>query len=195
MSAEKIIQIERSHRRVLLAALAAIGVFGLYRWILAPHTDHLFAAQRYNSALDEAIHKVGYLGGIQEMKKSKIEELTKESDHQRNQLFTPQEMRQFFASLPSVINHAGCAVQSVSSVQETQKNQLSDGSGITAKKASVIFIGGYNEIIKLFGLLQDSEKKVWIESLRIDTGGAGKLKCQILLTLYCIERVESTLYE
>jgi hypothetical protein len=139
--------------------------------------------------------KVGFLGNIQEMKKSKIEELTKESNHQRNQLFTPQEMRQFFASLPSVINQAGCVVQSVSSVPEMQKNQQNDGSGIMAKKASVIFTGGYNEIIKLFGLLQDSEKKVWIESLRIDTGGAGKLKCQILLTLYCIERVESTLYE
>jgi hypothetical protein len=195
MSAEKLIQIERSHRRVLLAALAVIAVFGLYRWILAPHTEHLFAAQKYNSTLDEAISKVGFLGNVQEMKKTKIEELTKESSNQRNQLFTPQEVRQFFASLPSVINQAGCVVQSVSSVPDTQKNQQGNSSGITAKKASVIFVGGYNEIIKLFGLLQDSEKKVWIESLRIDTGGAGKLKCQILLTIYCVERVESTLYE
>jgi hypothetical protein len=195
MSAEKLIQIERSHRRVLLSAIAVIAVFGLYRWILAPHTEQLLAAQKYNSTLDEAIRKVGFLGSVQEMKKSKIEELTKEANHQRNQLFTPQEVRQFFASLPAVINQAGCIVQSVSSVPETQKNQQNDGSGIAARKASVSFTGGYNEIIKLFESLRDSEKKVWIESLKIDTGGAGKLKCQILLTLYCIERVESSIYE
>jgi hypothetical protein len=75
--------------------MAIIAVFGLYRWILAPHTEELLAAQKYNSALDEAIRKTGFLGSLQQMKRSKIEELTNESNQQRNQLFSLQEMRQF----------------------------------------------------------------------------------------------------
>jgi hypothetical protein len=97
--------------------------------------------------------------------------------------------------LPSLVNQSGCVIQSVSAVPETQKNQQGDGSGIAPKKANVIFTGGYNDIINFLGLLQNYERKVWIESVRMDTGGAGKLKCQVLLTLYCVERVEITLYE
>ena len=74
MSVEKIISIERSHRRVLLIALAAVVVFALYQWILAPHTSQLLAAQRYNSSLDAAIHKAEFMSTVIEQKKTKIEE-------------------------------------------------------------------------------------------------------------------------
>jgi Tfp pilus assembly protein PilO len=195
MSVEKFTQIERSHRRVLLIAIAVIAVFGLYRWILAPHTNQLLAAQRYNYSLDAAIHKADFMRTVLENKKTKIEELAKESDQLRNQLFTQNEARRFLGYLPSVATQSGCAVLSVSAVPDAQRNPESDGTGIIPKKANVTFIGGYNDIIKFFGALQNYERKVWIESVRIDAGGAGKLKCQVLLTLYCIERVENTLYE
>jgi len=191
MSVEKITSIERSHRRVLLIALAAILVFALYRWILAPHTNQLLASQRYNSSLDSAIRKADFMRTAMENKKTKIEELTKESDRLRNQLFTPQEVRQFFASLPAAVRQTGCIIQSVSAVPDTQRNPQGDGLSIVAKKATVIVTGGYNNLIKFLEGLQTSEHKVWIESVRIDAGGAGKLKCQVLLTLYCIERVET----
>ena len=193
MSVEKIISIERSHRRVLLIALAAIVVFALYQWILAPHTSQLLAAQRYNSSLDAAIHKTEFMSTVLEKKKAKVEELTKESDHLRNQLFTRNEARWFFASLPSVAAQSGCVVVSVSS--NAQQNTQDDTPAIVAKKATVNIIGGYNGITKFIGALQNYERKVWIESVRVDAGGAGKLKCQVLLTVYCIERVENTLYE
>ena len=192
---KKLSSIERSHRRVLLMALAAIVVFALYRWILAPHTSQLMAAQRYNSSLDAAIHKADFMRTDIENKKTKIEELTKESDRLRNQLFTQNEARRFFASLPSVAAQSGCAVVSVSSVPNAQQNTQNDTPAIVAKKATVTIIGGYNGITKFIGALQNYERKVWIESVRIDAGGAGKLKCQVLLTIYCIERVENSLYE
>jgi Tfp pilus assembly protein PilO len=191
MSVEKFIRIERSHRRVLLIAITVIAVFGLYRWILAPHTEQLLAAERYNSTLNEVIHKAGVIGDLQEAKKSKIEELAKESDRLRNQLFTPHGVRQFLASLPSVANQAGCAAQSVIAVPDTPQNSQSDGSGIVAKKATVIVTGGYNDLIKFFEALQTSEHKVWIDSVTIDSGAAGKLKCQVMLALYCLEHVEN----
>ena len=195
MSVEKFIQIERSHRRVLLVALAAIVVFALYQWILAPHTRQLLAAQKYNSSLDAAIHKADFMRATVENKKTKIEELTKESDRLRNQLFTQNEARRFFASLPSVVTQSGCAVLSVSAMPNAQQNTQDGTPAITPKKATVTIVGGYNGITKFIGALQDYERKVWIESVRIDAGGAGKLKCQVLLTVYCVERMENTLYE
>jgi len=73
----------------LLIALAAIAVFGLYRWILAPHTSQLLAAQRYNASLDATHYTKAELSGARfmEKKKTKIAELTKESERLRNQLF------------------------------------------------------------------------------------------------------------
>jgi Tfp pilus assembly protein PilO len=191
MSVEKITSIERSHRRVLLIALAAIVVFAMYRWVLAPHTNQLLAAQRYNASLDTAIRKADSMRKAVENKKTKIEELTKESDRLRNQLFTQNESRRFFASLPSVAAQSGCAVLSVSAGPDTQN----DNPAISSKKAMVTIVGGYGGITSFIGTLQNYERKVWIESVRIDAGGAGKLKCQILLTVYCIERVENSLYE
>jgi Tfp pilus assembly protein PilO len=193
MSVEKIISIERSHRRVLLMAMAAIVVFALYQWILAPHANQLMAAQKYNFSLDVAIHKADLMRTDMENKKAKIAELTKESDRLRNQLFTQNEARRFFASLPSVVVQSGCAVVSVSSTPNTQQNTQNDTPAIVAKKATVTIIGGYNGITKFINTLQNHERKVWIESVRIDAGGAGKLKCQVLLTVYCIERVENSL--
>jgi Tfp pilus assembly protein PilO len=191
MLAEKIIQINRSHRRVLLVSLVVIAAVAMYRWILSPYTGQLLAAQKYNCTLDSAIHKAGVMGTLLEAKKAKTGELTKKSDRLRNQLFTPQEARQFFSSLPAAVRQTGCVTQSVSTAPETQRGSQNGGSGIVARKATVTVIGGYNDIIKFLEGLQASEHKVWIESVRIDAGVAGKLKCQVLLTLYCIERVET----
>lgn len=197
ISVEKITGIERSHRRVLLVAMAAIAVFALYRWILAPHTNQLLAAQRYNSSLDEAIQKADLMRSDMENKKIRIEELTRESDRLRNQLFTQNEARRFFAFLPSLAVQSGCAVMSVSSASDSQQNaqNTQDTPAIAGKKATVTIVGRYNGITDFIGALQNYEHKVWIESVKIDAGGAGKLKCQVLVAIYCVERVENSLYE
>jgi Tfp pilus assembly protein PilO len=191
MSVEKIIQIERSHRRVLFGALSVIGVFGLYRWILAPHTEQLLAAQRYERSLDETIRKADFMVSAQDSKKAKIEQLAKECEQSRNQLFKPMEARQFFASIPSVAGQAGCVIQTVSTSPDSQQNTQNDSPIVAVRKAAVTFIGGYNDVIKFLAALQNYEKKVWIESVRMEAGGAGKLKCQMSLTIYCIERLEN----
>jgi Tfp pilus assembly protein PilO len=195
VSVEKITSIERSHRRVLLIAIAVIAVFGLYRWILMPHTNKLLAAQRYSSSLDAAISKVEALRVAIGNKKAKIEELTKDANKQRNQIFTQNETRRFLSSLPGIATQAGCAVMSITALPNAQQNTQGDTHAIVPKKSMVTITGGFNNITKFIGALQNYERKVWIESLRIDAGGAGKLKCQVLLTVYCIERAENSLYE
>jgi Tfp pilus assembly protein PilO len=198
MLVDKITQINRSHRRVLLVALAVIASVGLYRWILAPYQGQLLAAQRYESALDGALNKAGILGTTLEEKKSKLEELTKKSERLRNEVFTANEVREFFASLQNTVCQAGCVIQSVSEIPDSrsgEQNQAEDGSNVVARKAVVTIVGGYNNIIEFLKKLRTSERKVWIESVRMDAGGDGKLKCQAVLTLYCINRVETPFYE
>ncbi len=199
MLVDKIVQLERSHRRVLLIALVVVAAVGLYRWILAPYNGQLLAAQQYESALDSAIHKTDVLSTTLKAKRAKIEELTRESARLRDRLFTPGEARNFFAFLPAVAHRAGCAIQSVSSVPEQRggsQSQPEDSSGIIGKKAVVTVIGGYNNIVGFLNELQTAERKVWIESVKLGTGdNLGKLKCQVVLTIYCIDSLETTLYE
>jgi Tfp pilus assembly protein PilO len=199
MLADKIIQLERSPRRVLLVALVVVAAVGLYRWILAPYSGQLLAAQRYESALDSTIRKADVLGTTLKVKRAKAEELTRESAWLRDRLFTPVEVRDFFASLQTTAQRAGCAIQSVSSVPEQRggsQNQPEDGSGIVGKKAVVTVIGGYNDIVGFLKELQTAERKVWIESVKLGTGDdVGKLRCQVVLTLYCVNSLETTLYE
>jgi Tfp pilus assembly protein PilO len=197
MSVEKIVQLERSKRRVLLGALVVIAGVALYRWILSPYSVHLLAAQYYKSTLDNAMHKTEVLGMTLRAKREKVGELTEEFDRRQNELFTPDEIQKFFGSLQTIARRAGCTVQSVTSVTEGRRgsqDQQKDASGIVGKKTVIVVSGGYSDITKFIGEVQGYQHKIWIESFKLDTGGkAGKLKCQVVLTLYCIERVEATL--
>ena len=207
MSVEKIIQLNgfnklaanRTYRRVLLLALVVIATVGLYRWILAPYGGQLLAAQKYDFALGSVLRKARVLGKTLEAKKNKLEELTAESARLRGELFAPDEMRVFFASLPAAAGRTGCAIQSINTPSEQRGGSISppaEGSGIIEKKAIVTFTGGYGNIIGLIKELQTCQRKVWIDSVRIDTGGnAGKLKCQLTLTLYCVDNMETVSYE
>jgi Tfp pilus assembly protein PilO len=187
MRVENNIKLTSSSRRTLLAAIGIIAMFGLYRWILWPYSAQLFAAQQQEAALDKNIEKAESLSREIEMKKAKIEQLSKETDRLRNELFTVDEAREFFASLATIGNQAGCIIQSVS-LPTGQKNTGEDKSGIVGKKATVIVVGGYNDIVRFLDRIMSWPHRIWIESVGIDVGGnTGKLKCQMLLTFYCIE--------
>jgi len=196
MLADKLKHLDSSSRRALLMGLVVLTAVAIYCWLLSPFRNQLLAAQRYNSTLDSSIHKVRVLDTTLEAKKAKLEEMRKAFARLRNELFTQDEARDFLATLPTMIRSTGCVVQSLSSNPEQRggsQNQP-DNSGIAGKKASVTVIGGYNSIVKLFDNLQTSKRKVWIESVRMDTG-AGKLKCQMMLTLYCVDSMETIVYE
>ena len=66
--------------------------------------------------------KSDFWARYQELKKAKIEELTTESDQQRNQLFSSSAGAAVFRIFTVCCQPAGCVVQSVSAVPETQKN-------------------------------------------------------------------------
>jgi Tfp pilus assembly protein PilO len=197
MLVDKIIQLDRSKRRVLLGALVVFAAIALYRYILSPYGNQLMAAQRYKTTLDEAIHKSKSLDTILKAKKEKVQKLSEQFNQKREELFTPVETQKFFGSVQTIARNAGCLVQSVSSIQDSRLGQQTeqDASGITGKKAVIDVVGGFGNIEKFMKELQSYQHKIWIESFKMDTGNAGKLKCQVTLTLYCIEHLEATFYE
>lgn len=182
----------------MLSSLVLIAAIALYRWILSPYSGQLLAAQRYKWTLDSTIHKAKVLGTTINAKREKVKELTTEFDRRQNELFTQGEAQGFFTSLQAIARRAGCVIQSVTSVVEDRpgsQNQR-DASGIIGKKAVVTVNGGYGDIIRFLRELQTYQRKIWIESFKMDAGGnSGKLKCQVVLMLYCIERAEATSYE
>jgi Tfp pilus assembly protein PilO len=190
MLVEKNIKLDRSSRRVLLAALGVIAVVGLYRWILRPYGSQLYAAHRHEAALDENIRKADFLGMTLKKNKATLEQMSKETQRLRGEFFTVEEARVFFASLATIGKQAGCVIQSVTLPpgQSGAAEQASDTSGVFSKKASVTVVGGYNNIVRFLDKITGWQRRIWIESVSIDIdGGSGKLKCQALLTLYCIE--------
>ena len=199
MSIDRITQLNRSPRRVLLFALTFIAAIALYRWILSPYSTQLWAAQQYKSALNSVLHKTSVLSTSLQDKKAKIDKLAKESVRLRNQLFTWAEARSFLASLPNIANQVGCTVQSVSSLADERRNaqnQEDGSSGIVGRKAVITVTGGYGNIVKLLRELQNYERKVWIETLKMDiSGNTGKLQCQMTLAIYCVEHLEIVSYE
>jgi Tfp pilus assembly protein PilO len=192
MSVEKNIKLDRSSRRVLLAAIGVVAVVGLYRW---PYSNQLFAAQRCEAALDENIRRADVLGMTLKKQKADVEKMSKEAEQLRSELFTVGEARAFFASLATIGSQTGCVIQSVS-LPPGQKNiaeQVGDESGIVSRKAIITILGGYNNIVRFLDMIMSWQHKVWIESVSIDIDSkTGKLKCQALLTLYCAERMESS---
>lgn len=199
MSVDKIIQLNRTKRRALLIALVVVAAVGLYRWILAPYGSQLLAAQKYDFSLSSVLRKARILATTLEAHKTKLEEMAAESVRLRSELFMPGEMRSFFSSLPAVAARTGCLIQSINTPPEQQgglRDQPTDGSGIIVKKAVVSVTGGYVNIVRFIEELQTYQRKVWIDSVRLETGAnAGKLKCQLTLTLYCVDNMETASYE
>ena len=122
MSVERNIKLDRSSRRVLLAALGVIAVFGLYRWILWPYSSQLYAAQQHEAALDDNIQKADFLDMTLKKKKAELEKMSKQAEQLRNELFTVGEARKFFASLATIGSQTGGRVLLFLSTDDIWRN-------------------------------------------------------------------------
>ena len=192
--AKRITGINRSSRRIVLAGLVVIVAVAMYRWIVTPFTTQLMAAQQYDSTLDAAVNKLTGLGSTIEAKRAKLEKLTRQAELKKDELFNPEQVRGFFATLQPMAEKAGCTVQSISLVPEksgqSDKGPKSDSS-IAGKKVVVAFMGGFGNVNMFLSKLQTYESKVWIESVSMNVADyTGRLRCQVVLAIYCTNLAE-----
>jgi Tfp pilus assembly protein PilO len=184
--------LNRSTRTTLFSALIVIASIAMYDWIVAPHVTCLSASQQYESVVSSAVEKNKAVARDIETKTKKLEELHQQLVMSRGLLFTHNEAEEFFSNLQTVAEGTGCTVHALSLVgnksssQDTRKAE--ETSGITANSATVTVSGHYNNIFAFVEKLQNSAKKIWLDSfdMTVVDFSSGQLECSMTITIYII---------
>ncbi len=192
MLIDDIAKFNRSSRIAVSAALVVIAAIAMYNWTVAPHTGYLFAAYRYESAIDNISKKSKVISETLKIKKKKLQQLRERFVELQSTLFTPDEAKEFFSDLEVISEGAGCIVYSLNfakggPVLKAEKSE--NALGIVANSAMLSVVGIYGNIIKLVERLQARTQKVWIDSVKMETfsGNPDRLKCDMTITIYTIE--------
>lgn len=195
MLPEHLTKSTRPARTALLAAIVLIGAVAGYNWIVAPHRNYLIAAQRYESAVGRLERKNQTIRHDLTVKGKKLEELQEKFRQTHLELFDPVEAGRFFTNIQTKSEEAGCIVSlltfSTGSPASEEKRSKSNHY-ITKQQAKLSVLGDYANIVALMDKLQDSPKKVCIESVGInaDDDGTVHLECKMTVTIYVIHRKE-----
>lgn len=195
MLREHLTKSKRPARTALLAAIVLIGAVAGYNWIVAPHRNYLMAAQRYESAVGRLERKNQTIRHDLTVKGKKLEELQEKFRQTHLELFDPVEAGRFFTNIQTKSEEAGCIVSlmtfSTGSPASEEKHSKSNYY-ITKQQAILSVFGNYANIAALMDKLQDSSKKVCIDSVEIkaDDHGTVHLECEMTVTIYVIRRKE-----
>jgi len=193
-------KLNHSSRNVISAALVITVAVAAYGQIVAPHTTYLFAAQRYESVIGNVAEKNKAISDTVEDKKKQLQELREQLVQLQSELFTSDEVKEFFSDLQPICEQTGCtlyALNFITSESDRQDQQSEDASGIVAKSAVLSVIGEYENITKLVKRLQIRTQKVWISSVVMETisGDSPQIRCGITITVYTIQDKGAVLYE
>ena len=182
-------------RTALLAAFVLIGAVAVYNRIVRPHRNYLMAAQQYESVVDHLGRKNQTIRDDLTVKRKKIEELQEKFRQTHLELFDPVEAGQFFSHIQDKSEEAGCIVSLLifsTGNLASGENRSKSNHYITKEQAKLTLFGGYANIVALIDKLQDSPKKVCIDSVGInaDDQGTVHLECEMTVTIYVIHRKE-----
>ncbi|HUT46540.1 MAG TPA: type 4a pilus biogenesis protein PilO [Sedimentisphaerales bacterium] len=195
MLPEHLTKSKRSAKTAMFAALVLIGTVAVYNRIVTPHRNYLMAAQQYESAVDHLDRKNQTIRQNLAVKRKKLEELQEKFRQTNLELFDPVEAGRFFSHIQDKSEEAGCIVSlltfSTGSLASGEKRSKSNHY-ITKEHAKLSVLGGYANIVALMDKLQDSPKKVCIDSVGInaDDQDTVHLECEMTVTIYVIHRKE-----
>ena len=200
MLPEHLTKSTRSARTAMFAALVLIGAVAAYNWTVAPHRNYLMAAQQYESAVGHLERKNQTILHDLTVKKNKLEELQEKFRQTHLGLFEPVEAERFFTNIQTKCEEAGCIVSQLTfspGSLATEKKRSKSNHYITKQQAKLSVLGGYTNIVTLMDKLQDSPKKVCIDSVGInaDNQGTVHLECEMAITIYVIHRKEDVQHD
>jgi hypothetical protein len=192
-------KLNRLTQSSVFAALIVIAVVAMYKWIVTPHINCLFAAEQYDSAMDGVAQKNEDIVREIKVESKKLEKLSQQFVQSGDKLFTPDQVKEFFGALQAILEDAGCTVHSlnlVASKSRDKNKQPDSASGMVANSTMLSVSGGYNSIIRLVEGLQNHTPKVWVDSFEMEIVdfGAGRLKCDMTITIYTIQNKEAVLW-
>jgi hypothetical protein len=198
MLVHNLAKLSPSSRNAFSVSLIVITALATYNWVAAPHTNYLFAAQRYESVMDKIIAENKVIGSTVKVKKKKLQELQEQSVELLSTLFTPDKATEFFSDLQAISEETGCIVYSLNFVDSkpgTKGGQPEPTAGVVTKSAILSVVGVYRNITRLIRRLQSRTQKVWIDSLKIRTldRGLDRARCDITITICTVENEEAAL--
>jgi hypothetical protein len=188
-------------RSVGLASLVLIGTVACYNWFVAPHTNYLRAAQRYESTAEDLARKNSVMtAGIAE-KKRKLARLQAEFAQARELVFDGAGAKDFFNAIEAAAEKAGCAVLSLTFPSTDKKpDSRRRGGFLRGEHAKLSVLGDYGGIIALMDEFQNRRERVVIDSISIEsTGNPGaperRLDCRMNVTVYIMQDEEASIHE
>jgi hypothetical protein len=191
-------KLSHSSRNAVSISLIVIAALGMYKLIVAPHANYLFAAQRYGFVVDDVVKENKVIDNKVKIKKKKLQELQEQHVELQNTLFTPDKAREFFSDLQVISEETGCIVYSLNllnSKKNTKNRQPKQTAGVVTQSALLSVVGVYKDIPKLIQRLQARTQKVWVDSVKIQTldGSSSQARCDITITICAIENEETSL--
>lgn len=174
---------------VMLVAIA------MYNWAISPQTSYLQAAQRYETMMSDAGEKTTVIkSGIVD-KKKELERLHEEIAATKDSFFTLKTSREFFSDIAPILSQSDCMMESLtfpstSSITLNKDEEID--SGISEKRAALVFTGRYESIIKFLRRLSGYSQHIMVNDLVIESvrSGEKRLVCHMTITIYLIEEKE-----
>ncbi len=189
----------RSSRNAFFAALIAIAAIGMYNWVIVPHSACLYAAQRYQTVINELARHKEALSRIVDKKAKNLEKLSRHFAELEGKVLISDKVEKFAGDLQSASKQAGCVVYSINVVTKKQraKNKQPKDTLIIANTLEVSLVGEYKNVVALVEKLQSRSGKVWIDSVKMEilNEDSAQLRCDMTITIYSISEKEINLNE
>lgn len=194
-------KISAHSRTVVLASLVLIGAVACYNWFVAPHTNYLRAAQRYEATAESLERKSRAMNTAVTIKKKELAKLRAEFVRAKESVFDIAGAKAFFNGIEEAAAKAGCSVSSLTFRSTDKKPASGRQAGyLRARLARLSFQGDYPGIIALTAELQNRPERVVIDSISIESTGShdapkGQLDCQMNVTIYVMQDEEASNHE
>jgi Tfp pilus assembly protein PilO len=197
MLIDEFARLNRRAQNAVFTALIVILVVAMYGWLVSPHLKSLFAAERYDSAVDGLAAKKAAVMSEITVETKKLKKLSERFSNAGDRLFTPSQAEQFVGSLQTIFDQTGCTLHSIALVGDDPhgRKKTQHACGIAANSATISVTGQYDNIVRLLEQLQSHTPKVWVNSLEIALAdfASGSLRCDMTITIYTIQDKEAVL--
>ncbi|MHC4167558.1 MAG: type 4a pilus biogenesis protein PilO [Planctomycetota bacterium] len=184
MLVENLASLGHSKRNATSASLVIIAAFAMYNWTVKPHTANLSSAKAYESITDENAKEANTIADKVETRRRMLQKLGEESSQLLDMLFTSDEAREFFSDLEAVSEQEGCPVVGINLIDNEQKSEHED-LGIRTRSAELKVVGSYKSITGLMNTLQTNTRRVWLDSLLMQSVDydSDKIGCKLTITI------------
>jgi len=187
-----------SKQNALAVTMLLISLVAIYNWFIAPHTQFLAAAQKYQEIM-ESTEKTGkILTSELTLRQKKLNELTQQYELRKQAFFDTDQAKSFLSNLQSVAEKSGCLVSNLK-LTPARDVPVKNGNFVEIRQyqTEIDLLGNYGNIVKFLNTIQNRNARVWVKS--IDVGmkhaASGYLGCNISFVIYTLKVKENTSVE